>query len=338
MADRENYLEYLHTYWAQQKAVGMIAEARFLDCLEPTDIEPVSEVMLFQPKPANNEFQPWGNIYTFILDAAEEESLTQGQIEAARLMEDAGTTVIFPSVEGSEQSDLSSFRGGSGDTPIEHELEWKWRSYDVDDRELNQVNIEDETEAWRTRGRTTQDDDDYLDEFTDAVTDFSDDVLKEMFYKEHFFSHHLKETYSFTGTYFDVDGLLVSDSEIVPYEIKEKTAYQDTAELFGLDVSRLIVMMRVALTRGLDPIYIVREVEEADELHVFDRAFVNWQSIHLSDVIRASAWQIQGGGPGMTGGRTQTLMIPKSEFSTVDFETIDLSSHSDFVGNFQSSI
>jgi len=338
MTVREEYLEYIHNYWAKQKAVGMIAEARFLDNLEPTDIEAVSEVMLFQPKPVNDEFQPWENIYTFILDAAEEESLSPGQIAAARLMESAGTTVIFPSVGESDQSGLDNFRGGSGKTPLEHELEWKWRSYDFDSSELETVNIEDETEAWRTRGRSTEDDGGYLDKFTDAVSDFSDDVLKEMFYKEHFFSHHLKETYSFTGTYFDVDGLLVSGSEITPYEIKEKTAYQDSTELFGLDVSRLIVMLRVALTRGLDPIYIVREVEEAEELHVFDREFIDWQSIRLSDVVRSSAWQIQGGGPGMTGGRTQTLMIPKSEFNTVSFEEIELSGYSDFIANFKNKI
>ncbi|WP_435197475.1 hypothetical protein [Natronomonas sp. EA1] len=338
MTIREEYLEYLHRYWPQQKAVGMIAEARFLDRLEATDIEPISEVMLFQPKPENDEFQPWENIYTFILDASEEDSLSSAQVEAAQLMESAGTTVIFPSVEESDQSGLESFRGGSGDTPLEHELEWKWRSYDFNSSELEQVDIEDETEAWRTRGRSSEDDGEYLDEFTEAVSDFSDDVLKEMFYKEHFFSHHLKEIYSFTGTYFDVDGLLVSDSEITPYEIKEKTAYQDSIELFGLDVSRLIVMLRVALTKGLDPIYIVREVEEAGELHVFDREFVDWHSIQLSDVVRASAWQIQGGGPGMTGGRTQTLMIPKSEFNSVHFEDIDLTDYSDFVGNFQSQI
>jgi hypothetical protein len=187
MSDREEYLEYLHTYWAQQKAVGMIAEIRFLNRIEATDIEPVSEVMLFQPKPENNEFQPWKNIYTFILDAAEEDDLTQGQIEAARLMDDAGTTVVFPSVEESDQSELSSFTGGTEDTPLEHELEWKWRSYDFDNKELIEIDIEAETEAWRTRGRSTEDDDDYLDEFTDAVSDFSDDVLKQMFYKEHFF-------------------------------------------------------------------------------------------------------------------------------------------------------
>ncbi|MCY4730540.1 hypothetical protein KY092_08205 [Natronomonas gomsonensis] len=338
MTDRAEYLEYLHRYWAQQKAVGMIAEARFLNRFEATDIESVSEVMLFQPKPENDEFQPWENIYTFILDAAEEETLSQGQIETARLMESAGTTVIFPSVEESDQSGLNSFRGGSGDTPLEHQLEWEWRSYDFGSSELEEVDIEDETGAWRTRGRSPEDDGEYLDEFTDAVSDFSDEVLKEMFYKEHFFSHHLKDTYSFTGTYFDVDGLLVNDSEITPYEIKEKTAYQDSTELFGLDVSRLIVMLRVALTKGLDPIYIVREVEEAEELHVFDREFVDWQSIRLSDVVRSSAWQIQGGGPGMTGGRTQTLMIPKSEFDTVDFDEIDISSYSDFVGNFQGQI
>lgn len=316
----------------------MIAEVRFLNNFESTNIEPVSEVMLFQPKPESGEFQPWENIYTFILDAAEEEGLSQGQIEAARLMENAGTTVIFPSIEESDQSGLESFRGGSGDTPIEHQLEWKWRTYDFETSELVEVDIDDETRAWRTRGRSPEDDGEYLDEFTNAVSDFSDEVLKEMFYKEHFFSHHLKDTYSFTGTYFDVDGLLVDDSEITPYEIKEKSAYQDSAELFGLDVSRLIVMLRVALTKGLDPIYIVREVEEAEELHVFDREFVDWQSIRLSDVVRSSAWQIQGGGPGMTGGSTQTLMIPKSEFNTVDFEKIDLSSYSDFVGNFQGQI
>lgn len=182
--------------------------------------------MLLQPEPENDEFRPWKNIYTFILDAAQQDELSQGQIEAALLMESAGTTVILPSVEESDQSGLESFRGRSGDTPLENQLEWKWRPPDFDTAELEEVDIEDETGVWRIRGRSTEDGGEYPDEFTDAVSDFSDEVLREIFYREHFFSHHLKQTYSLTRNYFDVNGLLISDSEITPCEIKEKTSLQ----------------------------------------------------------------------------------------------------------------
>ncbi|MDH5021821.1 hypothetical protein [Halobacterium rubrum] len=66
MEERTEFIEYLHDYWAQQKAVGMIAEAKFLEELEEESVGTVSDVMLFQPKAKNGEFQPWENIYTFI--------------------------------------------------------------------------------------------------------------------------------------------------------------------------------------------------------------------------------------------------------------------------------
>jgi hypothetical protein len=116
--------------------------------------------MLFQLTPQYNEFQPWENICTFILDAAKEENLSQGQIEPASFMRIAGTPVIFPFVKGSDQSGLASCIGGTGDPPFEHQLEWTWRSYDFDTSELEEVDIEEEAKAWRTRGRNPEDDGD----------------------------------------------------------------------------------------------------------------------------------------------------------------------------------
>lgn len=338
MPDRDDFIEYLHRYWAQQKAVGMIAEARFLNNFESTRIDTVSEVMLFQPKPENNEFQPWENIYTFILDAAERDTLTEAEIRAGSLMQEAGTTVIFPRVEESGQSDLESFIDGLDSGGIDSEYSWKWRKYNRDTGSFQEVDIDKETDAWRTGGYATTDSDDYLEVLTEGLSELSDSTIKKMFFKQHFFSHNLKDVNSFTGTYFDIDGLLVADQTIIPYEIKEKSVYSDgPAEMFGLDVSRLIVMLRVGLTEALDPIYVVREVEE-DEMHGFDRDFVDWHIINSSDVVRASAWQVQGGGPGMTGGRTMTLMIPKTEFESPDFESLNLNEYTDFVGHFQSGI
>jgi len=338
MPERDDFIEYLHRYWAQQKAVGMIAEARFLNNFESTNIDTVSEVMLFQPKAENDEFQPWENIYTFILDAAERDTLTQTEIRAGYLMEQAGTTVIFPQIKEPEQSGLESFRVEVDDRNVENEYSWKWRRYDRKNRCFEEIDIDDETSAWRTGGYATTDSSDYLEELTDSLSGLPDDTIREMFYKQHFFSNNLKDVHSFTGTYFDIDGLLVDDETIVPYEIKEKSVYTDgPAEMFGLDVSRLIVMLRVGLTEALDPIYVVREVEEA-EMHGFDRDFVDWHVINSSDVVRVSAWQVQGGGPGMTGGRTMTLMIPKTEFESPDFDSLNLNEYTDFVGHFQSGI
>ncbi len=339
MADRHNFIEYLHRYWAQQKAVGMIAEARFLSNFESTSIDTVSEVMLFQPKPESNEFQPWENIYTFILDAAERDSLTRAEMKAGLLMEKAGTTVIYPRVERSDQSGLESFSSGIDSGAVETEYSWKWRKYNRDTESFQEVNIDEETDAWRTGGYATTDSDDYLEPLIEGLSELSDNTIREMFFKQHFFSHNLKDIHSFTGTYFDIDGLLVADQTIVPYEIKEKSVYSDgSTGMFGLDVSRLIVMLRVGLTEALDPIYVVREVEEEEEMHSFDRTFVDWHMINSSDVIRASAWQVQGGGPGMTGGRTMTLMIPETEFETADFGSLNLNEYTDFVGHFQNNI
>lgn len=340
MPDRNELIEYLHRYWAQQKAVGMIAEARFLDELSGTDIDAVSEVMLFQPKPENNEFQPWENIYAFILDAAERDTLTQSEIKAGRLMKLAGTSVIFPRVNDSSQSGSESFDEAEiGSETVADQFTWQWRRYDFENEHLDAVDIASETADWRTGGYTTTNDGEYLSVLTESLEDFSDSIIREMFFKQHFFSEHLKDVHSFTGTYFDVDGFLLQDSNMVPYEIKEKSVYDDgSTAMFGLDVSRLIVMLRVGLTEGLDPIYIVREVEEEGELHAFNRAFVDWHFIHSSDVVRTSAWQVQGGGPGMTGGRTMTLMIPESEFESLDFASLDIEEYLDFVGHFQSGI
>ncbi|MDH5021824.1 hypothetical protein [Halobacterium rubrum] len=254
-------------------------------------------------------------------------------------MREAGTTVIFPRIRDPSQSEFGDFEGGEEARDIQHEFAWEWRKYVPDTESTVEVEISEETSTWRTGGYDNGADDDYYELLVEGLTGISDNYIREMFYKQHFYSEHLKGTHSFTGTYFDVDGLLVRDKTVVPYEIKEKSAYEDEGvELFGLDVSRLIVMLRTSLAEGLDPVYVVREVVEEEDMHGFDRDFVDWHTISASDVIRASAWQVQGGGPGMGGARTQTLMIPKSEFDSLAPASLDPDEFTDFVGNFQPQV
>ena len=141
--------------------------------------------------------------------------------------------------------------------------------------------------------------------------------LFEFFYAG-FLKSHLKKPFNDP---YDVDGFLLNGSVVCPIEIKEKfpakIAKNSTAKFFGIDVGRVIMMLRLCIGTGNDAFYIIRELDEETN------KFVEWKYMLLSDIIKFSSWNLSAGGTGMTGGATQTLRLPYHEFKS--FSGSDLS-------------
>lgn len=308
-------IEYLSRYWRKQQAVGKIAEARLGRLIRESDLDTISDIMLFPPKPEEGTNYP--SIHGFILDEAQSDTVSKPVKKAAKFLEDGGVSVYIPKlIDDNLDHDAS----------IEemNQLEWKWRK--LENGGLKDVDINTAIDAWRTNGRNNTSDE-FTNELTQALSDFDKEEILPVFLREQFLYGHIKAQKTITGSAFDIDGFIYRDnSDLIPYEVKEKSVYRgNDLPQFGLDVSRLIVLLRVSQNKDVDPIYIVREVEEAENNHSFDRELVNWWFIPVSEIIRTSAWQVQGGGAGMGGAATQTLMIPKEEFKEFDPDQLDLS-------------
>ncbi len=117
---------------------------------------------------------------------------------------------------------------------------------------------------------------------------------------------------------YDVDWFMLSLSQkhILPIEIKEKFPAADgNGRFFGIDVGRILMLLRVCLPNDANAIYLIREMTATGE-------FVGWKYITLSDILLSSSWNLMAGGPGMGGQTTQTIRLPYSLFKTFDRTTI----------------
>jgi len=131
------------------------------------------------------------------------------------------------------------------------------------------------------------------------------------FFHVGFLKTHLKKPFNDP---YDVDGFLLNGSVVCPIEIKEKfpakIAKNSTINFFGIDVGRVIMMLRLCIGTGNEAFYIIREMDEET------KKFVEWKYMLLSDIIKFSSWNLSAGGIGMTGGATQTLRLPYNEFKS----------------------
>lgn len=120
----------------------------------------------------------------------------------------------------------------------------------------------------------------------------------------------------------DVDGILWGQRHTYPLEIKEKTA-ADSPRLgsyFGLDVGPFVKLAYYAARRGnLHSLFIVREID-----NVQTRNLLNWWYITFDDLAQFASWVSMAGGPGMGGGRSSVVCIPKSEFKLLSKANLDL--------------
>ena len=144
------------------------------------------------------------------------------------------------------------------------------------------------------------------------------DFLKATLLKELFYEGYMKSTLrNSPSDPYDVDGFVVSRSHryIFPIELKEK--YPTKSKHFGLDTGRILMLLRLCVPNGCNALYIVRETDEETG------CFAGWKYTTLANILMSSSWNPQGGGTGMGGQSTYTVMIPYNEFSDVTESTFD---------------
>jgi hypothetical protein len=152
-------------------------------------------------------------------------------------------------------------------------------------------------------------DDDVLERYQVA----SGDTLTELVMRQAFLEGHLKQRLKKVfGETYDVDGFIVAYSgRVFPLEVKEKSATPDSQ--FGVDAGRILMLLRFCLITDSNALYIIREVDNTPT-----RQLVGWRYITLSDLILYCRWNLQGGGRGMGGGSTQTIMLDADLFKPLD--------------------
>ena len=141
------------------------------------------------------------------------------------------------------------------------------------------------------------------------VSDVPEVAISEEFTKE-----HLRVTFqtALLCEVSDVDGILWGNQRTYPIEIKEKTAGHDKkrGHYFGLDFGPFVKLAFYAAKRGnLHSIFVVREIDDPTS-----RNLVDWWYIPFEHLAMFASWTFLGGGTAMTGGRSATTLIPKSEF------------------------
>ena len=145
------------------------------------------------------------------------------------------------------------------------------------------------------------------------------DRLDKVLLRELFYGGYLKATCRHSPKDpYDVDGFVVSKScrYIFPIELKEKFPTQNP-KTFGIDMGRILMLLRICVPNSCNALYVIRETDKKTG------RFVEWKYITLSDILMSSVWHSQTGGTGMTGGATQTVMIPYEEFSDITESTFD---------------
>jgi hypothetical protein len=156
-----------------------------------------------------------------------------------------------------------------------------------------------------SKGSTWQND--VVDRFYQVSTaDLTSLVLRQAFYYG-YLKNEMKKPFEDP---YDIDAFVVSYSgAVLPVEIKEKSPTPDGD--FGIDAGRILMLLRLCLATDSNALYLIREVENSGT-----RNLVNWRYITLSDMIIGCKWNLQGGGTGMGGGATQTVMISGALFGT----------------------
>ena len=117
---------------------------------------------------------------------------------------------------------------------------------------------------------------------------------------------------------YDVDAFITSyEGKIFPIEIKEKFPFESSSRrLFGIDAGRILMLLRICLPLNCNGLYVIREVDKVD------RRFLGWKMLTLDAIVMNSNWNLQAGGTGMLGGRTQTVTFPYEIFENLTADTL----------------
>jgi len=195
----------------------------------------------------------------------------------------------------------------------------RWRIY----RYQNERLVEDDPEryfsAWRGRGRASRPRE-WVKETVAKFRRLDEIALTSLVLPQLFYNDLFKRMYrANTMDPYDTDGFIISyDGKVFPLELKEKFPFehQTIGSTIGVDIGRVLMLLRICMPLDANGFYIVREVEETRE-----RRLVGWRAIRLDEVLMKCSWNVQAGGPGMAssaagaGSPTSTILLPHRVFS-----------------------
>jgi hypothetical protein len=182
----------------------------------------------------------------------------------------------------------------------------QWQHYVYRHEQLHQTNHDEPFALWDgNRGRPSKGKP-WSPDVESRYQNADDQLLTSLALRQAFYYGYLKEYLKKPiEDPYDVDAFLVGYSgNVMPVEIKEKSRTPKKEE-FGVDAGRILMLLRLCIATDSNALYTIREVDETHE-----RNLRGWQYITLADLIMKCRWNLQGGGAGMGGGATQTIMMP----------------------------
>jgi hypothetical protein len=196
-----------------------------------------------------------------------------------------------------------------------------WRAFRYSRETLGELELDPYFSKWKGRGRQSRGKE-WTSRTIKRFRDLSEEDLTALLMPQLFYNGLFKAVYhARSADPYDVDGFIVSyDGKVFPIELKEKFPFGEGDDRsLGVDVGRVLMMLRIALPSNSNGFYFVREVEDTPQ-----RKLVGWKAIRLDEILMKCTWQGQGGGPGMASGanqrgsQTSTIIIPYACFYPLD--------------------
>lgn len=303
----ENTISYLQQYLTNNKALGLTAELSFENEISQNELLIAGGWLL---SPSNN---PQGRHFVYILPKLYE---TMDNLEKS--IEDLRNSLYWNRlVAFFAEAGIRIILSGAYNPQLDFlPNRWTWLSYVLHDQVLEKQSNNEPYGKWGGgRGRPSKGGP-WTEVTLRRFGGFSPIKLEELILRQAFYYSYLK-TYlkKSIGDPYDVDGFMIGNTTLMPVEVKEKS--RTPKGEFGIDAGRILMLLRLCLPTNTNALYLIREIDTTE-----GRNLIGWKYVSLADIVLNAKWNLQGGGKGMTGGNTQTVMLPYSifkDFSPTDF-------------------
>jgi len=310
---QEAAISYMKNCMGNNKAMGLLAQAEFEKWTHSNpSIRPkyFDGCWVVSPK----GFTATRRICFFVHRQIEQHKSVSECIDS--ILSSRGFHALFGSISRSGLGVLYCIPIDREDSNLDH---LSWRMFRYKNENLNEIDPIAFFNSWpgsrgrRSRGRPWQ------DHVNERYEKLEMDHLVPLTLNQVFFNSFIKGVFRKpVSDPYDTDAFIVSyDGKIFPLEIKEKFPFTSgVRKLFGIDAGRILMLLRICLPLNYNGFYIIREVSEDD------RRFLSWKMLTFDAIVMNSNWNLQAGGTGMLGGRTQTVTFPYEIFEDLTVDTL----------------
>ncbi|WP_166838361.1 hypothetical protein [Rheinheimera pleomorphica] len=320
-------VNFLETQWSSindNKLKGILSEIRFKNYLREHNVHFVPGGWIISPGKVHEDNIPtkeklcilprqcalsWCN-----KNSPPHEGLTPAEVAAYNYFRQVGVKSYFAQPDIVNENEFVLPTPSSGKSPANYPLPYSYKFMEVSPVQgLTEVSISDMMKSFPARkknaglrcyqlGR--------IDTSSPEIT--ASELISDLFWFE-YSRYYLQKNYLLSNN--DLDLFLIGTSgSCYPVELKSKVPAEDSTlgEWFGIDMGPFAKLaFFTANSMNTDALYVVEEVDA-------QRTHVQWLGIKFTELVKACSWVGQGGGTGMTGGRSATYKVPKAAFSPLN--------------------